>query len=387
MTPGARVAAAIGVLDAVRGGDPVERALTNWARGARYAGSGDRAAVRDHVYTVMRRLRSCAARGGGDAGRALLIGMLREQGVDPDTIFTGEGHAPLALCGAEREAGRTPNDAEARDLPDWLWPRFQEALGEDAARAVGMLRHRAPVTLRVNARRMTRLAAQTALAREGVVCHPLDNVKNALLVIEGERKISSSSLYRDGDVELQDASSQAAMEALDLPSRVRVLDYCAGGGGKTLALAARLDGDWFAHDVSARRMSDLPARATRAGVDVRLCETQELQGLAPFDAVLCDVPCSGSGTWRRGPQAKWDLTPDALAHLGGIQCEILAQAAQLVAPGGRLIYCTCSVLAEENEHVMDRFSSSFPDWMRARSRRWPISETGDGFFCEQLIRE
>lgn len=387
MTPGARVAAAIGVLDEVCGGDPVERALTNWARGARYAGSGDRAVVRDHVFTVLRRWRSCAARGGGDGGRALLIGSLREQGIDPDGIFTGEGHAPAVLGDAERASGRVPSEAEARDLPDWLWPHFRNALGEDAAQAVRLLRHRAPVTLRVNARRMSSPAAQVALASEGIVCHPLDEVKTALQVSEGERRILSSSLYRSGDIELQDASSQAAMEALDLPPGARVLDYCAGGGGKTLALAARIEADWFAHDVSARRMSDLPARATRAGVTVRLCETQELQGFAPFDAVLCDVPCSGSGTWRRGPQAKWDLTPERLADLTRMQLEILAQAAQLVAPGGRLIYCTCSVLIEENESVVGRFSSDFHGWKRAGARRWPISEIGDGFFCEQLIRE
>ena len=388
MTPGARVAAAIGVLDAIREGAPAERALTNWARGARYAGSGDRAAVRDHVFAVLRRRRSCAALGGGDDGRALLVGLLRGQGADPGTLFTGEGHAPPALSDAERAAGRAPDAAEARDLPDWLWPRFGAALGDDgAARAADMLRHRAPVTLRVNARRMTRDAAQAALAREGVVCRPVDNINMGLQVIEGERKISSSGPYRSGAAELQDASSQAAMEALVLSPGARVLDYCAGGGGKTLALAARLDGDWFAHDISARRMSDLPARAARAGVGVRICETSELPALGPFDAVLCDVPCSGSGTWRRGPQAKWTLTRDDLAGLSDVQLEILAQASRLVAPGGLLIYCTCSVFIEENEHVVERFSCGSGDWRALMSRRWPISAAGDGFYLAQLGRE
>ncbi len=387
MTPGARISAAITVIDAVRGGAPAERALTNWARGARYAGSKDRAAVRDHVFAVLRRWRSCAARGGGDGARALLIGLLRELGIDPDTLFTGEGHAPTVLSDAERAAGRAPDDAEARDLPDWLWPRFEAALDNGAAQAAEMLRHRAPVTLRVNARRMSRSAAQAALAREGIVTRPLDEAKMALHVLEGERKISMSSLYRTGTVELQDASSQAAMEALDLRPGARVLDYCAGGGGKTLALAARLDGEWFAHDASARRMSDLPARAARAGAEVRLCETQDLQGLAPFDAVLCDVPCSGSGTWRRGPQAKWNLTPDDLADLGRMQQDILVRAADLVTPGGRLVYCTCSIFIEENERVIDRFLCESDDWFCATSRRWPISETGDGFFSTQLIHE
>lgn len=387
MTPGARVAAAISVIEAIRAGAPVERALTNWARGARYAGSGDRAAVRDNVFDVLRRWRSCAAIGGGAEARALLIGLLRGQGVDPDEIFTGEGHAPPPLSKAERAAGRAPRAQEARDLPDWLWPRFQAALGAEAGAAVETLRYRAPVTLRVNARRMSRDAAQVALADEGILCRPVDYTKMALHVTEGERKISSSSLYRSGVIELQDASSQAAMEALDLSHGSSVLDYCAGGGGKTLALAARLEGQWFAHDTSARRMSDLPTRAARAGAEVRLCGTQELHRLGPYDAVLCDVPCSGSGTWRRGPQAKWDLTPERLTEFARVQAEILAKAAALVAPGGRLIYCTCSVLNEENEGVLERFSSDFTGWRLTNARRWPISETGDGFFLAQLFHE
>jgi 16S rRNA (cytosine967-C5)-methyltransferase len=387
VTPGARVAAAIAVVDAVRAGAPVERALTNWARGARYAGSGDRAAVRDHVFTVLRRWRSSAALGGGEDGRARLIGALRTQGLDPERLFTGEGHAPAPLSPAERAGGRAPDEADARDLPDWLWPRFRDALGAEADHAARLLRDRAPVTLRVNARRMTVAEAQAALALEGIVCAPATDVKTALHVTEGERKISSSALYRAGDVELQDASSQAAMAAVDLPAGARVLDYCAGGGGKTLALAARIDGDWTAHDAVVRRMADLPARAARAGVSVRLCDTADLPGLAPFDAVLCDVPCSGSGTWRRGPQAKWTLTPRGLADLCRVQGEILAQAARLVAPGGRLIYATCSVLPEENEEVTGQFSSDFPGWKSHGARRWPISESGDGFFCEQLERE
>ena len=155
------------------------------------------------------------------------------------------------------------------------------------------------------------------------------------------------------------------MAALDLPPGARVLDYCAGGGGKTLALAARCEATWFAHDALPRRMADLPARAARAGVEVQLCDTADLAALAPFDVVLCDVPCSGSGTWRRAPEAKWRLTPSDLDAFAARQDAILSDAAGLVAPGGRLIYCTCSILREENEAVIDRFTRS----MRAGGRR------------------
>ncbi|KGM88644.1 tRNA and rRNA cytosine-C5-methylase [Roseovarius mucosus DSM 17069] len=381
MTPGARVSAAIEVLERIRAGEPAERALTNWARGARYAGSKDRAALRDHVFSVLRCWRSCAARGGGADGRALMLGSLRGQGIDPDELFTGEGHAPARLTEAERVAG-VPDAAAARDLPDWLWARFEASLGATAEAAAAALRLRAPIMLRVNARRATREAAQARLAAEGVVAQPVDIAKTALQVIEGERKITTSQCYAEGWIELQDGSSQAAMEALEVPEGARVLDYCAGGGGKALALAARMDGAFFAHDVAPQRMRDLPLRAARAGAEV--CLVTQPEGL--FDVVLCDAPCSGSGTWRRSPEAKWALTPARLTELTEIQRQILSEAASLIASGGLLAYATCSVLKEENQEVINRFLSENSEWVLRDTRHWPISETGDGFYLAQLRR-
>lgn len=381
MTPGARVSAAIEVLDRIRAGEPAEKALTNWARGARYAGSKDRAALRDHVFSVLRCWRSCAARGGGADGRALMLGSLRGQGINPDEIFTGEGHAPARLTEAERVAA-VPDSAAARDLPDWLWPQFEASLGPTAEAAAAALRLRAPIMLRVNARRATREAALARLAAEGVVAQPVDIAKTALQVLEGERKITTSQCYADGWIELQDGSSQAAMEVLDVPEGARVLDYCAGGGGKALALAARVDGAFFAHDAAPQRMRDLPVRAARAGAEVRLVTQPE----GSFDVVLCDAPCSGSGTWRRNPEAKWALTPTRLTELTEIQRQILSEAASLVAPGGLLAYATCSVLDAENQEVISRFSRDHPEWALQGAQRWPISEAGDGFYLAQLRR-
>lgn len=381
MTPGARVSAAIEVLDRIRGGEPAEKALTNWARGARYAGSKDRAALRDHVFSVLRCWRSCAARGGGADGRALMLGSLRGQGINPDEVFTGEGHAPARLTETERVAA-VPDSAAARDLPDWLWPQFEASLGPTAEAAAAALRQRAPIMLRVNARRATREAALARLAAEGVVAQPVDIAKTALQVLEGERKITTSQCYADGWIELQDGSSQAAMEVLDVPEGARVLDYCAGGGGKALALAARVDGAFFAHDAAPQRMRDLPVRAARAGAEVRLVTQPE----GSFDVVLCDAPCSGSGTWRRNPEAKWALTPTRLTELTEIQRQILSEAASLVAPGGLLAYATCSVLDAENQEVIGRFSRDHPEWALQGGQRWPISEAGDGFYLAQLRR-
>jgi 16S rRNA (cytosine967-C5)-methyltransferase len=236
--------------------------------------------------------------------------------------------------------------------------------------------------LRVNPRRAARAVAQARLVDEGIVTRPVDIAKNALQVLEGERKITGSQSYADGWIELQDGSSQAAMEALEVPNGARVLDYCAGGGGKVLALASRVEGAFFAHDAAPQRMRDLPARAARAGVEVRVVTQPE--GL--FDVVLCDAPCSGSGTWRRTPEAKWALTPERLAELTQLQGRILTEAAPHVAPGGVLAYATCSVLEEENQEVIRRFSSNNPEWALSHTQHWPISETGDGFYLAQLKR-
>lgn len=385
MTPSARVQAAIEVLDAMASGLAAEQALTRWARGARYAGSKDRAAVRDHVFSVLRCKRSCAALGGGENGRALMLGHVRAEKTDPETIFTGEGHAPATLTAQERDAGATPEEAESRDLPDWLWARFKDSLGEeDAAAAAEALRHRAPVCLRQNPRMKSAAEVIDMMEQDGIFAHPVSTVRGAFLVTEGARRVAQSAAFRDGHVELQDASSQAAMAVLPDPAGGRVLDYCAGGGGKVLALAGWHDGAWFAHDAAPERMRDLPARADRAKVRVSRLEPGDVAQAAPFDIVLCDVPCSGSGTWRRTPEAKWALTPGRLDQLGALQREILVQAQALVRPGGYLAYTTCSVLTEENERQVSRFETAHPDWARQDTRRWPISEIGDGFFLALL---
>ncbi|KRS14920.1 SAM-dependent methlyltransferase [Roseovarius atlanticus] len=384
MTPAARVQAAIEVLDAMTGWLAAEQALTRWARGARYAGSKDRAAVRDHVFSVLRTRRSCAALGGGETGRALLLGHLRAEGADPEAIFTGEGHAPTPLTADERAAGRAPTPEEARDLPDWLWERFETALGAQADAAAQALRHRAPVCLRHNPRMKPLSQVIEILLKDGVATIPVAQVDGALHVTEGARRVAQSDAFREGHVELQDASSQAAMAALPVPDGARVLDFCAGGGGKVLALAAWHEGTWFAHDAAPDRMRDLPARAARAGAEVTLLDAEAVASAAPFDLVLCDVPCSGSGTWRRAPEAKWALTPERLHALCYTQREILEQAQAFVRPKGLLVYTTCSVLAEENAAQIEGFQAAHPGWTREDTRRWPVSDTGDGFYLATL---
>ena len=382
MTPAARVAAAAGILDEILSGTPAEKALSGWARRSRFAGSKDRAALRDLVFDALRRRRSYAARGGADSGRGLMLGRLRAAGEDPDAVFTGEGHAPAPLSDAERAGGAPPEGAAARDLPDWLWDRFQASLGPEADGAARALRDRAPVHLRANLLGTDRAGAAAALAAEGIATRPVETAGTALEVTDGARRIARSRAYQDGLVELQDAASQAVVERLAPRQGARVLDYCAGGGGKTLALAALARAPVWAHDAHPRRMRDLPARAARAGAEVHVLE--DPGPAAPFDLVLCDAPCSGSGSWRRDPEGKWRLDPEGLAGLEALQARILDAASGLVAPGGRLGYATCSLLDGENRAQVEAFVARHPGWTVADCHLWLPGSGGDGFFMAVL---
>lgn len=387
MTPAARQQAAIEILDQVLAGEAAEKALTSWGRRSRFAGSKDRAAVRDHVFTALRCLRSHAALGGARSGRGLILGALREAGLDPDSVFTGEGHAPAPLTDAERQLPAPPAAPdESLDIPEWLWPDFRASLGGAAEEAARALRSRAPVHLRVNALRGTVAGALEALAAEGISAAPHPAAEMALEVREGARKLRNAAAYRGGLVELQDAASQAVVEQLPLHSGMKVLDYCAGGGGKTLAMAARAELRLFAHDADPRRMKDLPQRAARAGAAVTCLPGAALAAEAPFDLVLCDVPCSGSGSWRRAPEGKWRLTAQGLRDLGALQAKILQSAAALVAPGGVLAYATCSMLKVENSVPVQEFLAKNREWQQVSERSWQVQQGTDGFHVAVLTR-
>ena len=387
MTPGAHLQAAADLLDDILAGGPAEKVLTGWARRSRFAGSKDRAAVRDHVFQALRCRRSYAALGGADTGRGLMIGLLRAAGTAPEALFDGRGHAPPPLTAAETEAAHNRGRGDAMiDLPAWLLPDLRDSLGTDLTATATALQARAPVMLRVNLRKGSLRDAVKRLSEDGVATIPHSIAATALRVESGARRVGQTAAYREGLAELQDGSGQAAMAALDLPPDARVLDYCAGGGGKLLALAARTRGKWYAHDAAPARMADLPARAARAGVAVTLLDWAGCKAEAPFDLVLCDAPCSGSGTWRRTPDAKWRLTAAQLNDLIALQARILDAAAPLVGPNGILAYATCSVLRRENEARIEAFCASYAGWAPDLQRRWPVGAGGDGFFMARLRR-
>ncbi len=405
MTPAARLAAAIDVLDRVGAGppdrvlsppvdqvvfNPVEMVLINWARGNRYAGSGDRAAIRDIVYDILRKRRSCAAAGQGDSGRALVLGHLHLTGQDAAGLFTGEGYAPAKRDAQEvlqPPAHNTWPDAVQLDIPDWLEAPLRQSLGQDYRDNLQIMRDRAPVFLRVNHRKARLEQVRQSLTAEGIEARPHPLATSALEVLTNPRRIAQSAAFLKGWVELQDAASQAVVEALPLPKTGRILDYCAGGGGKSLAIAALSDASLSAFDQNQARMQDISKRSQRAGVKITCLTAAALAGSGLYDLVLADVPCSGSGAWRRMPAAKWTLTPDRLAELLVLQQKILVKSAEFVRPRGVLAYATCSLLAAENSDQVRKFLSQNHSFTLEKQQQFTPLDGGDGLFVAVLRRD
>ncbi len=389
MTPAARVQAAIEVLDlvitgATGNGAPADRIISDWFRTRRFAGSGDRRAVRDLVYAAIRACGEVPA-----SGRAA---MLLLAGRDPAlaALFDGARHAPSPIL--EGETAAVPGLA-----PAWVCEKLARS-GIDGESALALV-DRAPLDVRINT-----LRAGTADLPEGGVP---TNAPNGLRYPSGTA-LERSEAFLAGAIEVQDTGSQLACLAVGARPGETVIDLCAGAGGKTLALAAAMDGrgELIAADVDRARLSRLAPRAERAGAagirTVLLDPGRELEGLAEWqggaDAVLVDAPCSGTGTWRRNPEARWRLTAEQLARLTALQARLLDLAAGLVSPSGRLVYVTCSLLDEEGADQVEAFLVRHPGW-RAEAPSFPAgtprgkglrlsphSDATDGFFIARLSR-
>lgn len=396
MTPPARAQAAIDILDLViaaarEAGPAADTIVADYFRTRRYAGSGDRRAVRVLVYAAIRR---AGERPGN--GRAALLGLADEL-PELAAAFDGAGHGPaVASLGEER--------APAGIAPDWLLARLSTQLNQsDRAALLG----RAPLDLRVNLLK----AAVAEVAAEFPDAVPTPHAANGLRLPEGTR-IEDSAAYREGRVEIQDAGSQLVALACAAAPGMLVVDLCAGAGGKSLALAADMGGPanggpetgvLVACDTDRGRLSRLTLRANRAGagIEQRLLDpNREHDALADLtgraDVVLVDAPCSGTGTWRRNPEARWRLTPARIARLVALQSHILDVAATLVRPGGALVYAVCSLLPEEGSGQIDAFFNRHSGWspqelgfaagrMDGAGRLLgPGADGTDGFFIARL---
>ena len=386
MTPAARIAAAIEILDRYLSGAPAEKVLTSWARAHRFAGSGDRAAIRDHVYQAIRCRASYGWLGGGETGRALMIGQARACGWTLGELFSGIAHAPPPLAPGEGGASDLAGapDPVRHDCQPWVWQRLADH-GEDRAPILAAMQSRAAIHLRANLLKTTPARAITALEEEGFAAAPHPLSPTAIEVAAPARGLRQARAFASGLVEFQDAASQAVVDFVRPGPGETVLDYCAGGGGKTLALAALTGVQVCAHDARPARMAGLDARAARAGAAVRVI-AQASAITSQFDLVFCDAPCSGSGSWRRDPEGKWALSPERLTALGALQMRILEDAGRHVGPGGRLAYATCSVLGEENAERVAAFLDNNPDWQQGCSKQFTPLDGADGFFVAVMSR-
>jgi 16S rRNA (cytosine967-C5)-methyltransferase len=410
MTPAARAAAAIEVLtdiDARR--RPALDAMKDWGLAHRFAGSGDRAAISGLVYDALRKKSSSAWIMGEPGPRAELLGALRQtHRLDADAVaalFSGEGHAPAKLTEAEREhfAAADLTGAPAHvvgDFPEWLGSQLEASFGASAADEGRALAERAPVDMRANLLKTTRDKALAALAYLGPQPTPFSPVGLRIAMRPDGRAppLASDPAYVKGLIEVQDEGSQLAALLAEAKPGMQVLDLCAGAGGKTLALAAAMgnQGQIYAADSDARRLAPIFARLARSGarnVQVRAPKGQadvlaDLKGRC--DVVLIDAPCTGSGAWRRNPDAKWRIRPGALEQRIKNQDETLESALRFVKRGGRVVYVTCSVLRAENEDRIAEFMRRHDDLLpidaatQARSAGLPAlanhaSTLGPGF--------
>ncbi len=373
MRLGGKLAAAIEVLDDIgRRHRPAADALKDWGLSHRFAGSGDRAGIGNIVYDALRRRRSAGWLLGSDDPRALAFGaLLLEWNETPESLaaaLEGDRFAPPPLSDAERAAfaGRSLDDAPAAvraDCPDWCAPLLEAAWGLDWVAEAVALSGRPPLDLRVNRLKADRAKVEAAL--RGAVAAPVPGIPDALRIepIAGGGRhpnVQAEPAFQKGWFEVQDAGSQMAARLAGAAAGMQVLDFCAGAGGKTLAMSAAMDnkGQIFAHDSEKQRLAPIFDRLKRAGcrnVQV-VADSAQLAPLeGQMDLVLVDAPCTGSGTWRRRPDAKWRLTDRQLAARTTEQAGILDAAAVGVKPGGRLVYVTCSVFAEENERQVEAF--------------------------------
>ncbi|GAA0277642.1 RsmB/NOP family class I SAM-dependent RNA methyltransferase [Alteraurantiacibacter aestuarii] len=391
MTPAARVQAAIEILDSIitaarSQGAPADRLLAEWSRGHRFAGSKDRRAIRELVYGA---IRAC-----GPVPRSGRAAMLRLAETDSQLaeLFDGSNYGPPAIG-----EGETP--ARGGVAPEWLEARLaaSDIAGEEADALLG----RAPLDLRVNTLKTDIDALELPLEGERIAA------PGGLRLPSGTQ-VEQWDAYQTGLVEVQDGGSQLACLAVGAQPGETVIDLCAGAGGKTIALAADMQnsGTLIAADTDRGRLSRLAPRSQRAGTMIAetllLDPGREMEKLAPWqgkaDAVLVDAPCSGTGTWRRGPEARWRLSDQELTRLTDLQQRLITLAAGLVKPGGRLIYVTCSLLDEEGSRQIEQFLAAHKEFTAATPdlpvgeqrgagiRLTPFQHGTDGFFIACLCR-
>ncbi|MFZ0811177.1 MAG: RsmB/NOP family class I SAM-dependent RNA methyltransferase [Bradyrhizobium sp.] len=382
MTPAARLSAAIELIETIDDQRvPAAKALKEWGTAHRFAGSGDRAAISGLVWDVLRRRASIAWIMESDTARARLLGMLKlERGLDADAIAAlcdGSRFAPAPITEAERSALTSNSLAKAPahvagDYPEWLDPYFAEVFADDRVAEATAMASRAPLDLRVNTLKAKPEKVLASIAHLGATPTRWSPIGLRIELGADARNpgIHAEEAFIKGQIEVQDEGSQLAALLSAAKPGEQVIDLCAGAGGKTLALAAQMQGKGrlIATDHDKRQLAPIHERLSRAGIHNCDVRTPKGEGDAlsdirsSADLVMIDAPCTGTGTWRRNPDAKWRMRPGALEIRLKDQAEVLDRAAALVKPGGRIAYITCSVLVPENGGQIRAFVARHPDF-------------------------
>jgi len=387
MTPGARLAAAAEILDDIFARrSAADRTIANWGRSHRFAGAKDRAAIAARVYTVLRRRNECAHAASGETPRALVLGSMKVEGLDADEIdalCTDGQHAIGALTTAERRDldGTKPPATESwirLNYPEWLHEELLAAFGGGLEREIEALNGRAPLDLRVNTLKADREAVLRELTEAGLTPERLARVSAGLrLPAASAANVTRLAAYKQGRVEVQDEGSQLAVLLAGARPMQTVIDLAAGGGGKSLALAAAMEnrGRILACDVEPLRLRQMEPRIARAGAKIVEIVGDPYGGAIAAvknpDLVFIDAPCSGTGTWRRNPEAKWTLDESRLANYRAAQARLLDRAVELAGAATRIVYAVCSVLPSECAGQIESFCRGHPAWtIKPASEIW-----------------
>ena len=397
----AQIAAAIAILDNILDGVPINKALIGWFRSNRFAGSKDRMQIRDYVFNSLRFKRSLlwsfGEHGLPKDGRALLLGLAHQKNMPIDELFNGLGHGPRKISEREKLVlsvmksflSNAPNPVKY-DFPDFLEDELQRSLKEAFHEIINSLNARAGIFLRVNNLKSNVDECKRILADENIWTEKCFGSQFGLKVVENKKRIEESQAFKKGKIEIQDISSQIAIEFISPDPGISVLDFCAGGGGKSLAVASFLKGVgfFFAYDHKSERMNSIEKRMARADVTIKIIKKLELlPSIAKVDLVLVDAPCSGTGAWHRNPGSKWWLTQKKFQKLINNQREILNSASKFVHAGGKLAYMTCSILKRENKDQISWFLNQSNLFSLEKEKEISPITGGDGFYIAILKKK